>query len=249
MTQAKRRIINLFYSKVRGKRPDLSSFNKRHDGREGHWLEEQMGISHNASNTPDTNGYEMKNNTSTKTSFGDWSASYYIFRNKEYGLTRDRFMSIFGKYNIKKRRYSWSGEPIPKINAYNGFGQVLLVDESENIKILYSFNHDSRSNKYSLVHRPLQQPKLLLAQWDAEWMRIKVENKFNKAGWFKCIKDADGFYTKIVFGDPISYKLWLKGVKKGLIFFDSGMYQGNSRNYSQWRADNSYWDLLITETY
>jgi hypothetical protein len=253
LTQTQRRkrliIIKRFRKYVRGRKPAFSSVNINHDGRGGYWLEKQMGIAHNARNSPDIMGYEMKNNTPSKTSFGDWSAHYYIFKDKEYGLNRNRFMSVFGKYNPRKRRYSWSGSPIPKINVYNDFGAILLVDKSDNIKIYYNFRKDARTNKRSLVPRKLQKSRLLLAQWDAKWMRIKVENKFNKAGWFKCIKDADGFYTKIVFGDPISYKLWLKGVRKGLIFFDSGMYQGNSRNYSQWRADNSYWDLLVTETY
>ena len=118
-----------------------------------------------------------------------------------------------------------------------------------NIKIYYNFRKDARTNKRSLVPRKLQKSRLLLAQWDAKWMRSKVEDKFNKSGWFKCKKNADGVYTNIVFGDPINYRFWLKDVKKGLIYFDSGMYQGNSRNYSQWRADNSYWDLLVTETH
>jgi hypothetical protein len=249
VTKDKQIIIDLFNAKVRGKRPDLSSFNKRHAGRGGHWLEKQMGISHNASNLPDTNGFEMKNDTCGRTTFGDWSASHYIFRSEEYGLGRDKFMSVFGHYNGKKRRYSWSGKPIPKINTYNHFGQILLIDNDDNINILYSFKEDARPNKQSLIPTNLQKPTLLLAQWNAKWMQEKVENKFNKSGWFKCIKNADGIYTNIVFGDPISYKDWLRGVRKGLIFFDSGMYQGNSRNYSQWRADNSYWDLLVTETY
>jgi len=49
-----------------------------------------------------------------------------------------------------------------------------------------------------------------------------------------------------VFGDPINYKKWINGVERGEIFFDSGMYQGNKRPYSQWRAANSYWENLIT---
>lgn len=45
------------------------------------------------------------------------------------------------------------------------------------------------------------------------------------------------------------YENWIKLVKQGVVFFDSGMYQGNKRPYSQWRANNSYWDSLITENY
>jgi len=55
-----------------------------------------------------------------------------------------------------------------------------------------------------------------------------------------------GIYDRIVFGDPINYKKWINGVERGEIFFDSGMYQGNKRPYSQWRAANSYWENLIT---
>lgn len=31
--------------------------------------------------------------------------------------------------------------------------------------------------------------------------------------------------------------------------FDSGMYEGNPRPYSQWRANNNLWDSLIIESY
>ena len=68
-------------------------------------------------------------------------------------------------------------------------------------------------------------------------------------GWFKCNKDINGIYTTIVFGDPINFETWINGVKKGLIFFDSGMYAGNPRPYSQWRANNNYWESLITDTH
>jgi hypothetical protein len=37
--------------------------------------------------------------------------------------------------------------------------------------------------------------------------------------------------------------------KTGKIYFDCGMYQGNNRNYCQWRATNTFWDSLIVETY
>ena len=79
MDKDKKKIVDLFYSNVKGKRPAPTG-NTRHDGRSGHWLEQQMGIPANASNEPDLYGYEMKNATSSgKTTFGDWSANYYIF--------------------------------------------------------------------------------------------------------------------------------------------------------------------------
>ena len=38
-------------------------------------------------------------------------------------------------------------------------------------------------------------------------------------------------------------------LNKGDIFFDSGMYQGNNRNYSQWRSANWFWEELVYERY
>jgi len=95
----------------------------------------------------------------------------------------------------------------------------------------------------------MQQEHLVLARWDYEWMKAKLEDKFNQKGWFKCLKNDKGVYSEIVFGAPITYKNWLIGVQKGLIFFDSGMYQTNIRNYSQWRANNDYWNSLIIDSH
>ena len=47
----------------------------------------------------------------------------------------------------------------------------------------------------------------------------------------------------------MNYDEWLELVKTGIVFFDSGMYQGNKRPYSQWRANNNFWNSLIEETY
>lgn len=246
----KSKIIALFNSNVRGRKPDSSKSNVGHDGKDGHWLETQMGVSHNASNSPDIYGFEMKNNTSSKTTFGDWSADYYIFKDKKYGIDRNTFLSIFGAPNKQKNnRYSWSGKPCPKINIYNDFGQKLSVDENNNILVIYSFEKDRRLNKLGIVPVNMRKKDLLIAKWIAESTKLKVERKFNNRGWFKCIKNHEGTYNKIVFGNPINFDTWIDGVRKGFIFFDSGMYQGNSRNYSQWRANNTYWDSLINDEY
>lgn len=243
-------IIELFKQKVKGKKADTSLSNINHDGSGGHWLEKQMGVIHNASNSPDIGGFEMKNHTTSKTTFGDWSANYYIFKDRKYGITRDGFMRIFGAPNATKgNRYSWSGRPIPKIDHYSPFGQILSVDNAGNILITYSFDKDKRPNKVSIVPKIMQINNLLLARWDAEKIKSRVEDKYNGLGWFKCLKDANGVYNEIVFGAPINFDTWIEGVKKGLIFFDSGMYEGNPRPYSQWRANNTYWDSLIIERY
>lgn len=248
--EIKQKIINLFNKNVRGKIPDTSASNKRHDGKDGHWLELQMGVAHNASNSPDIYGFEMKNNTSSKTTFGDWSASEYIFKDEKYGIDRNRFLEIFGAPNEKKKnRYSWSGKPTPKIDGYNYFGQILKVDDERNIFAVYSYKKDQRPDKSKIVPKIMQKNDLVIAVWKADMMKKRVEQKFNKLGWFKCIKDHNGAYSKIVFGAPINFRTWIDGVRKGLIFFDSGMYQGNIRPYSQWRADNRYWESLVTDTH
>lgn len=245
--EAQIEIIKRFKKFVYGKTPDVKDFTEKHDGKEGHWLEVQMGKKADASNDPDFFGYEMKNATKNKTSFGDWSAQYYIFKDEKYGISRDEFMEIFGAANNEKHegRYSWSGTPVPKIGKCNDFGQILIVTEEGDILAKYNFEKDQRKDKKSIVPINLQKNDLLIAKWDHEKIKEKVENKFNQRGWFKCLKNKYGIYTQIVFGSPITFETWINSVRKGDIFFDSGMHQGNSRNYSQWRALNNYWDNLV----
>ena len=249
----KLKIIELFNKNVKGKKSNTTKANVNHDGKEGHWLEKQMGLTHNCSNEPDIFGFEMKNGSGSKTSFGDWSASFYIFKCRSNPLgeiSRDDFLKIFGKSNLLKRgRFSWSGEPCPKINSFNSFGQKLSIDKKGSILAIYSYSKDTRPQKNQIVPKKFQIENLNLATWDSAWMKLKVEKKFNQNGWFKCIKDKNGIYTHIGFGDPMSYDIWLGYVATGDIYFDSGMYQGNTRNYSQWRANNKIWDDLITEKY
>ena len=250
MDKGKQKIIRLFNKKVKGRKADLTKYQIRHDGKEGHWLQSQMNIPATAENLPDLYGYEMKKSTKGKTTFGDWSANYYIFQDKKYVITRDTFLQIFGKPNVKKKgRFSWSGEPCPRIESYNSFGQKLFIDKNKNILVRYSYSKDQRGKKNKIVPISMQKNNLLIAYWEADSIKKKVESKFNVKGWFRCLKNNDGIYTKIVFGDPLDFKKWIKGVESGEIFFDSGMYQGNTRPYSQWRANNLYWDNLITSTY
>ena len=245
-----KKIVGLFNKNVRGKSSDTSNSNQKHDGRDGHWLETQMGIIHNGNNAPDIFDFEMKNHTSTKTTFGDWSPDYAVWKKGVNLMTRDTFLQIFGAPNIKKEnRYSWSGKPCPKVSNFNFFGQKLEVDKDNNILVVYSFDKDQRPNKSKIIPKDFQKTRIIIASWSAELMKRRVEKKFNNFGWFKCLKDVNGVYNSIVFGDPITFKNWIEGVRKGLIFFDSGMYQGNARPYSQWRADNKYWDSLIIERY
>lgn len=271
MEDNKKQIIELYFKNVHGKKPDTSNSNPNHDGKKGHWLERQFGISANGKNDADLMGYELKNETKSKTTFGDWSANEYIYTNPMYNEifnkrkrveNRDIFLHMFGDANNPKHpgRYSWSGSPVPKIGKYNDYGQILIVDTNNDIVAMYSYSHDKRSDKMSIVHKDLQLENLELARWYSHDLPIinkrspksikqKFEDKFSQNGWFTCKKDTDGKYCKICFGEPMNFYDWLDQIKQGIVIFDGGMYIGNSRPYSEWRANNKYWDGLIVEEY
>jgi hypothetical protein len=252
-----KKIVKLFFNNVKGKTPDVTNQNQNHDGRKGHWLETQMGIKHNSNNDADIYGYEMKNKTTSKTTFGDWSADYYIYKDEKYFpkdrsiVNRDKFMTIFGGPSTEyEGRYSWSGKCAPKVKKYNDVGQTLIVDKNKNILALYSYSKDMRKDKNKIIPKKMQIDGLILARWDMLSIKNKLERKFNKRGWFKCEMDKKiNIYMSIVFGGPIKFSSWIRGVENGLIYFDSGMHIGNIRPYSNWRADNKYWESLIVARY
>lgn len=261
MEDAKNHIKNLFEKNVFGQSPDLDGFNEKHDGAKGHWLEKRLGKKPDGKNEADFWGYECKNHTTSgKTTWGDWTANYYIFdRDSKYNLDRDDFLNIFGKPNAKKNnRLSWSGEPVPRTPLKtSNFGQYMVVDEKSNISIFYDFSKDLRTNKSEKVPSKLQEDNLLLAKWygyeknnssKKTALETKVKKKFNHSGWFKCVMEKN-LYTKIIFGAPMDFETWIKHVLTGDIYFDSGMYQGNKRPYSQWRSDNVFWDKLVVEEF
>ena len=262
MKSNKEKIIELFNSNVKGKKANTSKSNQKHDGKKGHWLEKQMGIEANASNSPDIYGYEMKNQTSSgKITFGDWSADEYIFQhgrpkkihdtNSDYNISKNKFLEIFGKPNENKNgRFSWSGTPCPTyINQYTPYGQILKIDSNNNIIISYSYSQDQRENKAQIIPKELQKENLVLAKWYRASIKKKLEDKFNQQGWFTCKMNKSRIYSSIHFGNPMNFESWIEILEKGIVFFDSGMYQGNSRNYSQWRASTAFWDSLIIESY
>lgn len=214
-------------------------------------------------------GYELKNETTSKTTFGDWSANRYIFKTGQYaglfknpsiGTPQDVFCLYFGQPNPEKdNRCSWSGKPIPHLNKYNDFGQIMIIEANKDIVIKYSYNEDRRAYKSNIIPIQLQNGEIELARWFGstsptskradKCLKDKLEDKFNQKGWFTCKTDSDGKYKEICFGGTFNFEQWLDLVAKGIVFFDSGMYQGNKRPYSQWRANNTYWDSLITERY
>jgi len=261
----KKEIIKMFNENIKGKKIDTSNSNQKHAGKEGHWLEKQMQIKHNSKNEPDLYGYEMKKQ-SNKITFGDFSASEYIYSSnkkrdyinkknnwtdEENKLTREEFFHYFGAKNpLKNNRWSWSGKCVPKYNKWNDNGQILLI-EDDNICIYYSYSKDKRNkDDDNLKKLPpyLKKYNILIVFWDKNKMKDHIEKKFNNKGFFICKKTND-IYDKICFGKKFDYQVFIQYFKTGDIFFDSGMYSTNIRNYSQFRANASFWNKLIIEEF
>jgi hypothetical protein len=266
----KQQIKQTFDLHIRGREPEFSSSESRHDGSEGHWLQRQFGLTADAKNAPDLNGFELKDDTGTRvTTFGDWSADEYIFHShsgclristkaasckkcRNSQVSRDEFLHVFGSPNPEKNnRYSWSGSVCPEVNKFNYYGQVLSVHVDGTITADYQFSKDKRPNKNDIVPPALRRDDVVLATWHSASLRMKLENKFKVHGWFKCVQESNGRgkYVGLVFGGPIEFEDWIEQVRIGNVYLDSGMYEGNSRNYSQWRASNTFWSSLAEETY
>jgi hypothetical protein len=258
---SKQQIVEIFNQNVKGVDILLDGKNSKHCGKEGHWLETQMGIKHNAKNEPDLYGYEMKK-SSSKITLGDFSASEYAFSKKnkrtninhynnwndDNKLERSDFTKIFGNPNsAKNNRYSWSGSCIPIYNKWNANGQILTINENNDIVIIYSFSNDTRSIKEDFPTF-LKNDNIIIALWKSEKMKPHINNKFNNKGFFIC-KKTGTTYEKICFGSPFNYDYFIECIKNKKIIFDSGMYDGNNRNYSHFRAPASFWNELIIEEY
>jgi hypothetical protein len=256
----KQYIITLFNNNVKGVKICLEGKNINHCGKEGHWLQTKMGIKNNSKNEPDINEYEMKKE-SKKTTLGDFSASEYVFSGKnkrncinilnnwtdEIEFSRDDFIKTFGNSNPhKKNRYSWSGCCVPTYNNWNSNGQLLTINENNDIVIYYLFSKDTRTIKINFPSF-LQNDNIIIALWKSSKMEQHINNKFNKKGFFIC-KKIGNTYQKICFGKPFDFKYFIECIKNKKIIFDSGMYCGNNRNYSQFRG-SYFWNELITEEY
>ena len=259
LAKNKQIIIDLFKTNIKDR--EIIIKNNRHCGSEGQWLEKQMGIKSNSINKPDILGYEMKK-YSNKITFGDFSASEYLFTKNKKNIeklnnwskdvnifSRRDFIRYFGTPNpLKNNRYSWSGKCVPVYGKWNSCGQIMKFNDNLDLQIIYSFNKDLRNIKYSYPE-VLKKNNIVIAIWEKNKLEKHIDNKFNKNGFFICKKNGDR-YEKICFGEPFSYTLFVYNIKNGNIIFDSGMYEGNMRNYSQFRSSASnFWNNLITEEY
>jgi hypothetical protein len=187
----KRHIITLFKNNVKGREVCLKGQNINHDGKEGHWLETKMGIKHNAKNTPDINGYEMKK-YSKKITLGDFSASEYAFSKRresinkinnwtdEEKVDRPNYIRTFGNPNPdKNNRCSWSGSCVPIYGSWNSNGQMLSITENNDIVAYYSFSKDTRTIKNDFPTF-LQKDNIVIALWKSSKMKPHIDNKLIK---------------------------------------------------------------------
>ena len=236
-------IRKIFNENVNGKKLDVATYNENHHGKEGHWLEKQMGVKHNASNLPDLFGFEMKNGTNNKTTFGDWTPNIdkegnkieKKWWNKGYVQEKKEFMQKYGKFNEDKKRYSWA---LPtKYMQFNNHGQKLEINNA-GVFIIYNKNYDSLYENREMKDDSENQ-KIL--GWSHDLLKNNLENKFNKNGYFICKSNKEKVYTSIQFFDPITYDEWTNSIRNDSVFFDSGTKEGNSRPYMSWRAQNTWW--------
>ena len=115
--------------------------------------------------------------------------------------------------------------------------------------IEYSYLKDKRQEKISYQENFKTNEPIVLALWTKSKLENHILSKFGVKGFYICKKNNENVYDKICFGKKIDFQFFKTGVENKKIILDSGMYQGNSRYYSKFRADKSFWDELIIEEY
>jgi hypothetical protein len=270
-------LIENFNSNVKGVPIvfDETKTNMRHSGKEGLWLERKLGLTPNCSNAPDFKGYEIKNtimNSKKPITFGDYSASQYIFSKnncfiKEYNeknnfhtddLSRNDFLKIFGTPKSKKKmeetvRFSWSGKCAPKYyNIWSECGQILLMNENADLCVYYCFDKDTRKDKEHIIPQKIQANPLqnfLVLVWFKSKLEKNINNKFNKNGIVFAERNQNVeslSFERLKLAQPFDYDHFIHNLINQRIYFDSGMYEGNKRQYSMFRcSDTLFWKNLI----
>jgi len=257
--EVKEKILKRFNENVRGQKPE--NLKATHNGAEGHWLEDRMGVKHNSSKEPDIFGYEMKKG-SLKITLIDKVASKYLYQHPtkkciennnvidkadiwSTDISRQEFIRFFGT-NTDKKAYSWSGKCFPKYGLYNSCGQIIKV-VNNNICIYYSYSKDERKD----VDTPefLKCDNILIAIWLEEDLKPHINKKFNDKGFFICYK-TDSVYDKISFGKPFDFDHVIENIKNGNIIIDSGATEHGIRFRSTFRGNpKKFWRPLIFEEF
>tara|TARA_A100001011_G_scaffold397396_2_gene498230 strand:- start:375 stop:1154 length:780 start_codon:yes stop_codon:yes gene_type:complete len=239
----KQNIIDKFIKDVKGFEIKLEQVNKKHNGKDGHWLENKMGIKHNANNEPDIDGYEMKTGDKITTFIDKSPTTMYLNGNILPKRSKAFKKQFWDKYASKKK----TNEPTIggwSVDKFSKCGQKMIVDDDNNILVIYDYKEDTRENKNVLG---LNSELHIIMKWDAKELANAIENKFNQKGFFKCIKENNKF-TKICFGKKITFDFWINEFKKGVIYHD-GYSKINGRGRHVFRASNKFWESLIIEEY
>lgn len=155
-------------------------------------------------------------------------------------------------------RYSWSGKCAPKYyNKWSECGQILLMNETNDLCIFYCFDKDLRENRADIIPKSIQtQPttNYLVVIWFRAKLESNINNKFNKNGIIIAErkrqegkgKSSHATFNRLRVGKPFDYEHFVHNLFSHRIYFDSGMYDGNNRPYSMFRcADTLFWNELL----
>jgi len=120
-------------------------------------------------------------------------------------------------------------------------------NDNNDIIIYYSYSKDTRDIKETFPDY-LKKDDIMIAIWKEEKMKEHINNKFNDNGFIIC-KKVNNKYEKICFYKKFDFNYFIECLKNKKIYFDSGMYEGNRRNYSHFRANSNVFENLIIEEY
>lgn len=126
----------------------------------------------------------------------------------------------------------------------------MKINKNNDILIFYNYLKDNREYKNKFPDFLKTKEDILIVYWSKNKLEKNINNKFNSNGFIIFNKSKNGdCFSSICFGKPFTYNDFINGIKNNKIYFDSGMYNGNSRNYSQFRAKNDFWLDLLEEEY
>lgn len=238
---SKQDILARFVSHVKSVPICVDTQNSRHNGKEGHWLEERMGIIHNSKNEADLYGFELKTGQRV-TTFMDKAPDHFYIDGESFSIRdKTKKSTFFDRYASKKK----SDEPTIggwSVTHYNLAGQIMEIDVTHSIVIRYDYEQDQRSHKSELS---VSKTPHIIMKWEGSSLRKAIESKFNQKGFFTFKKEGNAF-TRMFFGAPFTFDTWIAECKKGVIYHD-GYSRVNGRGRHVFRASNTFWDTLVTE--